>query len=262
HGYLKDTEKRKGILFLLGVSYLSATSKNLNFGEKFLRSHFLQTWNPSDGLSDVCDLKCDEKNPDMVQSMGKPVIYFYPKKEQKVSVKVEIRDGDFVTTYPKYDKGKKGWDIVAYPDGSLKDEADGQQYSYIYWTGMSKGFKADLSEGFVVRGEDTRKFLQETLKKLGLTPREYNEMIVYWLPYMERHKYNVIKFLASEYTDYAKMEITPKPDSLLRVFMVFKEFGEKPNIKEQKLPPPFVRKGFSVVEWGGSEIGGEWSVFK
>ena len=47
------------------------------------------------------------------------------------------------------------------------------------------------------------------------------------------------------------MEITPVPDSILRVHMVFKRIEEPVEIREQTLKP-FTRKGFTVVEWGGS----------
>jgi len=80
----------------------------------------------------------------------------------------------------------------------------------------------DLTKGFVVRGEDTAIFLQQMLSRMGLTPKEYNEFIVYWYPQMKNNKYNLIHFAGEEYTDLAKLTITPKPDSILRVFMVYK----------------------------------------
>jgi hypothetical protein len=47
--------------------------------------------------------------------------------------------------------------------------------------------------------------------------------------------------------------ITPKPDSELRVFMVYKPLKKKIDLPEQKLQP-FERRGFTVVEWGGSKV--------
>ena len=51
----------------------------------------------------------------------------------------------------------------------------------------------------------------------------------------------------------AKLEITPNPDSVLRVFMVYKPLEEKNEIEEPVLES-FDRNGFTVVEWGGTEI--------
>jgi hypothetical protein len=248
---------------LVGLNYISngTSGTQVNLSDRFVQANFQQPWESSGELSSKCNLTCDETEPGMVPGVGKPVIYLYPQKEQRVQVQVEIKNGHFVTTFPKYDEQKKGWDVIASPDGTLKNVADNQEYSYIYWTGTSAALKPDLSEGFLVKGEDTAQFLRKTLKQLGMNAKEYNEMIVYWLPYMERHKYNLIKFLGKEYTDIASMKISPKPDSTLRVFMVFKEVSADTKVKEQKLPATFKRNGFSVVEWGGSELDGEWSVF-
>ena len=100
---------------------------------------------------------------------------------------------------------------------------------------------------------------QEMLADMGLTSYEYNELIVYWLPYMEHHKYNLIHFAGEEYTRIAPMEITPTPDAIKRVFMVFKELDEPIDIAPQVIES-FDRSGFTVVEWGGAEIGGDWKV--
>ena len=66
-----------------------------------------------------------------------------------------------------------------------------------------------------------------------MTPREYNEFIVYWYPKMMNNKYNLIHFATDKYTETAPLEITPKPDSMLRVFMVMKPLEEKIEIEAQ-----------------------------
>ena len=40
---------------------------------------------------------------------------------------------------------------------------------------------------------------------------------------MQDNSYNLITFQAKAYTDVAKLHITPEPDSILRVFMAYKE---------------------------------------
>ena len=110
-----------------------------------------------------------------------------------------------------------------------------------------------IDTGFVVSGKETEKFLKEKLAYMGLTPKEYNEFIVYWLPQMKNNPYNLISFIGEDYTETAKLKIEPKPDSCLRVFMVYKPLEKPIEIKEQQLSS-FKRKGFSVVEWGGSKI--------
>jgi hypothetical protein len=73
----------------------------------------------------------------------------------------------------------------------------------------------------MVENQDIVPFLQEKLAYLGLTPKEYNEFIVYWRPQMKQYPWNFISFVGQEYTSQAELFITPKPDQIQRVFMVF-----------------------------------------
>jgi hypothetical protein len=187
---------------------------------------------------------CD--NDDTVEK--KPVIYLYPETATEVDVKLDYA-GKLTCTYPKY---QNGWNVIAEPDGTLKDVKTGKEYSYLFWEGESK-VKYDLSKGYVVKGEDTAEFLQEKLAQIGLLPKEYNEFIVYWLPEMEDNPYNLITFQNEVYTNSAVLTVNPKPDSVLRVFMAYKEL-ERPIKIESPEITPFERIGFTVVEWGGTEI--------
>ncbi len=177
----------------------------------------------------------------------KPVIYLYPEEESAVSVKLFL-DGNLTCTYPAYNDG---WYVTAMPDGTLVD-AKGQMYNYLYWEGETSA-RWDMTEGFCVRGEDTAAFLEDALEKLGLTRREANEFIVYWLPLMEQNPYNIISFQTECYTDAAKLEVIPAPDTVIRVFMTFKASDYMIRILPQRLTAP-ERTGFTVVEWGGTEV--------
>ena len=177
----------------------------------------------------------------------KPIIYIYPEKEMDVTVKLG-NENILTTTYPKYNNG---WTVKASPDGTLK--YNGKNYYGLYWEGKNQ--KVDIkNDGFIVKGSDTSKFLEEKLSILGLNEREANEFIIYWLPKMEHNKYNYIRFATKEEIDsYMPLEITPKPDSVIRIIMDFKALDEKIDIQEQKLTTP-QRNGYTVVEWGGREI--------
>ena len=70
---------------------------------------------------------------------------------------------------------------------------------------------------------------------------------------MQNNPYNLIAFQQEAYTDIAELNISPKPDSELRIYMTFEALDE-PVESEITMPEPFVRDGFTVVEWGGSEL--------
>ena len=182
---------------------------------------------------------------------AKPVLYLYPEYELDVSVKLAFQ-GSLTVTYPTYNDG---WNVRAYPDGHLINKTDGLEYSYLFWEGVPKTAPQwNLNEGYCVAGADTASFLQKTLSELGLTPREYNEFIVYWLPQMQDNPYNLITFQWEEYESLAPLTIYPTPDSVLRVFMVFAPLEKPVDITSPALRAPFVRNGFTVVEWGATKI--------
>ena len=166
-----------------------------------------------------------------------------------VSVALDYR-GTLPTTYPAY--GETGWSVTAMPDGTLINHADGKEYSYLFWEGESET-DYDMTRGFVVKGADTAAFLQAILSHMGLLPREYNEFIVYWLPRMEQTPFNLITFQTEPYTESAKLAISPKPDSMLRVFMAYQALDAWIDVTPPVLPE-FERKGFTVIEWGGCEV--------
>jgi hypothetical protein len=178
---------------------------------------------------------------------AKPVIYLYPETETEVSVDLQLT-GDFTFTYPQYNNG---WKVTARPDGTIL--SNGKEYSYLFWEGIFEDFPVDFKEGFVVKGSESAEFLQQVLSKMGLTPKEYNEFIVYWAPKMQENEYNKVYFAKEEYEEAAKLTISPTPDSILRVFMVYEKAEEGTVLPPQKIEP-FERKGFTVVEWGGKLI--------
>lgn len=185
--------------------------------------------------------------------IDKPVIYLYPEITTDVTVELDY-DGTLIADYPPYDESIGGWQVTAQPDGTLTNHADQQEYSYLFWEGVpATPIDWDLSQGFVVKGSETREFLQEKLVEIGLTPREYNEFIVYWYPKMKDNPYNLIQFAGTQYTDTAPLTITPEPDSTLRVFMVYKPLSRPVDVTPQTFTP-FTRTGFTVVEWGGTEV--------
>lgn len=183
------------------------------------------------------------------ETVKKPIIYLYPTTETEVSVKLGNAE-KLTTTYPKYEDG---WKVIAKPNGDLKDIKSGKSMYSLYYE-AENDISTTIQEGFIVKGEDISKFMEEKLEILGLTEREAQEFIIYWLPVLEANKYNYIRFATREEIDEnMPLEIEPKPDTTIRVIMIFKGLDEEIKVKEQKLITP-ERHGFTVVEWGGVEV--------
>ena len=190
---------------------------------------------------------CRKTPPDDDSLTAKPVIYLYPETETEVTVELTY-NGELTSTYPAY---HGGWQVTAFPDGTLIDET-GREYYCLFWEGVND-IDYDFSEGFSVKGEDTAVFLEDALKKLGLTDKEAEEFIIYWLPKMENNPYNLIAFQTECYTENAELTVTPAPDTVIRVFMAWKGMDGQIDIPAQELSAP-ARTGFTLVEWGGTEL--------
>jgi hypothetical protein len=192
----------------------------------------------------------DVKLKEFIIELEKPVIYIYPEKDTMVHVQLNYQ-GELLHTYPSYPDS--GWMVKAQSNGTLWDQK-GQEYYALFWEGTPD--KELLpSDGFVVSGKETATFLEEQLAFLGLNRREANEFIMYWLPRMEGNAYNFIHFASDKYNEMAQLKINPEPETLIRVMMLTKSLKQKIEVPVQDLAPlRRERKGFTVVEWGGSII--------
>lgn len=165
--------------------------------------------------------------------------YFYPETDIRVTAKAAY---PLTCSYPV-----GVWRITAHPDGILLGE-NGLEYDCLFWEGSDpSGFP--LEEGFCIPGSDTAAFLEDALAKQGLNRREAGDFLRFWLPRMEGSAYNRICFR----TDAAGLELSPAPDTHIRVFMLWMPLEEPVDIVPQTLTAP-ERTGFTVVEWGGSEL--------
>lgn len=186
--------------------------------------------------------------------VAKPAIYLYPTQEQKITVQLDFK-GQLGTTYPKYNQG---WNVLAKPNGEILNIADNRKYTYLFWEGEAKFAESHFNyqSGFVVPKYELDKFLLEKLTYIGLNNTEINDFIVYWLPQMEKNEYNLVHFFINDNIDNsAFLNVNPKPESEIRIFMEYKSVDKAYKIEEQKLPK-IERKGFTLVEWGGG-ISGE-----
>lgn len=184
--------------------------------------------------------------------MDKPVIYAYAPVSAPIHIDLELK-GEMLFTYPTY---QKGWDFTTNENGEIK--MNNQQYKYLFWEGETviNNNQMNWNEGFVVKKENLLTFFEEKLTAMGLSSIEQQDYITYWVPLMNKNEKNYIHFIFNEeYNEYANISITPKPDNMFRVFMLWMNaahFNEV-NIPEQTIPS-FKREGFTIVEWGGSQL--------
>lgn len=208
-----------------------------------------------------CNLTCDIFNRnnwcktlanqgDGNYCLYKPVIYLYPKEKTLVDVSVET-SGKVVVSDPLYPIG--GWkNVLAYPDGKLiyKDK----EYRELFYESSISNIKAPEG-GIVVKKKNIEKTLKDLTNKLGLIPNEQKELIDFWMmklndlnsPYMF---ISIVDRQEKEKTD--KININPKPDTIIDFLLYFKPLGKFVETKPLELPQTAKRIGFTSVEWGGT----------
>lgn len=129
-------------------------------------------------------------------------------------------------------------------------------YPYIYWAGASlvRSFPKRISEkGWIVRRENLEQVLTEKLTFIGLNQQEKTDFLEYWLPKLKsqnKHFYRLTFLQNAELNDLFPMTITPKPTSLIRVFLDWETLETETRIPAQNLIK-YNRNGFFAVECGG-----------
>jgi hypothetical protein len=188
----------------------------------------------------------------------KPVIYLYTDKDLTASVKINPM-GEFTFTYPVY---KNGWEVKINAGGMLTDLKSNKNYPYLFWEAESSDLFYTMSgntiPGFVINTDSTVQFLEEKLALLGLNSTEMTDFITFWGPIIEQKDFALIQFVVDDAydTQIAGLEITPKPDAIRRVYILCSPIDD--SVVGMDVVPQnftnFERKGFTVVEWGGTEI--------
>jgi len=184
-------------------------------------------------------------------SILKPMIYLYPDSAMPVDVRIGPVSS-LAMAYPKDDSGM--WQVQAYPDGRLVERKTGKEFYGLYWEG--KNWTPPSSDtGVVVRGSEFPRALDSLLELKGLNYRERQECVTFWMHSLVNSPWVMIQFFDQEFAKAHPLDISPAPTTLLRVALSFRKLTEPVSLHPPVLVKP-LRRGFTVVEWGG-QIKGE-----
>jgi len=198
----------------------------------------------------------------IITTVDKPVIYVYSPESTACQIMLAPKS-ELTFTYPAYNKT---WDFRTSSNGQLK--MGDRSYPYLFWEGETSNLTyqqngeeegvCELHKAFQIQTDSTISFLENQLDKFGLNATEKTDFITFWGPRMMGNKYALVQFLWDE--DYASkiagLTMHPKPESSLRLFMLFTSLDQQSS--SYKTTPPnfkgFTRNGLTLVEWGGSQI--------
>lgn len=209
---------------------------------------------PSRGLIAICSevtiVDFDRSGP--IFTVRKPVIYLYPEETTRVAVRVSPT-GSFIAQYPEVQNGT--WEVVAHTDGTLFDTRSERRFGYLFWEAQSAAHLAlDAKRAHLVKSADVETFLEKTLARFGFNDRERTDFISYWIAPLRKNPVSMVQFLVGdECNAYASMSINPRPDTLIRVYVLFQRALANAQVGSPALPE-FKRQRFTAVEWGGVNL--------
>ncbi len=198
--------------------------------------------NCSGELIDVINKLCVKTDSShFPPGVRKPAIYLYPLKKSRIDVSIDV-NGFITESEPCYNSG---WSVIVEPNGLIENK-----YDYLFYEAQLKSIELP-EEGWVVKYSELKKWFDDTLPKLGLNKKEIEQFKDYWLKELKKANYYEIKLLGLEFLEEnMNLIINPKPETVIRLNFYFTPLNEKTDLREPKIVTP-VRKGFTVVEWGG-----------
>lgn len=185
-------------------------------------------------------------------TLKKPVIYAYSDQELAINLTIDPL-GELTFTYPQANNGH--WSGTIHTDGTFS--TNGKNYPYLFWEGERKqSLRPDVTSGFVVNRDEVVPFLEKQLTQMGLNAREQTDFITFWGPIMAQSENGFAHFIFNDdYAYIASLEVSPKPDHVFRVYLLWTPLESGQHISpEPQTIPHIIREGFYIVEWGGSEV--------
>lgn len=176
---------------------------------------------------------------------AKPVVYLYPTTTTNVNVRV---GADVKISDPFYPS--RGWkNVTAQPSGQLTYQ--GKNYDSLFWEGQGYGSYPGIVSGTVVKRSDAAATMWRQLVEQGLNQKETEDLMEFWTDKIPNKPYVRLTWLNTRQMDeLAPLYISPRPDTVIRVFLDMDGFDQPVTLPAQKLTK-IERRGFTVVEWGG-----------
>ncbi|KAF9464631.1 hypothetical protein BDZ94DRAFT_1161638 [Collybia nuda] len=234
----------------------------------------------------------------------KPVIYLFSPDNVDVSVAVTLSpELRFTTMNPivpvqhQPTGHKVHWDIRTQADGTLTEQATGLELSSLFWeadtnlidiqsnhTRLNRPAAQDVddfslsncdvsdSDSVTLPVSEVTGYLEKALTGLGLHTEARTSFITFWLPSFLKHKYVALRFIPqATFSRIAPIDIIPKPDIVIRVFMIFKGVSDlsywPSSVKRARYDVTFWARIvgvdpvaawndelFRVLEWGAMEV--------
>ena len=175
----------------------------------------------------------------------KPAIYIYPEEDSQFQVQLIFKNGTKITkSIPEYNSG---WDVLVEKSGRIDSK-----YDYLFYEASIKMMPSrQVGTGWCIPQKNLKTKLNDLLLKIGLNEQETNEFLDYWLNRLKDYKYYKIFPVVNEQLDeLVELKITPQPKTIFRILFFFQGCENFVKLSSPQIKN-FVRKGTTVIEWGG-----------
>lgn len=211
-----------------------------------------------------CSKKNKQTSHRKERTTGMPIITLYGSNVRfrcsvspgsAVATQNDTQDLQITTTYPRMNlkaatsTGNQTWSDRDAWCGHVVDVATGKiqlldncatkrHYHHLFWegratTGLRFPFDCDA---FVVPAQCSERFLNRVIRDtLRFPVKESNDFITLFLPQMRAKPWNLVQFLANDQVSQhvCQLSIEPRPDRLVRVFMLFQGFDSREHLLQQ-----------------------------
>jgi len=230
------------IISTRAVCYTKTPQQAMSLAVQGLSNEAIQRYScTGDLISNIKAICRNDHFPQFPYGVKKPAVYLYPVERTDIDVRLSV-NGIIDQSDPAY---QSGWHVKADPSGLIDN-----RYEYLFYEARLKQL-ALPQEGWVVEYRSLNAWFDTILIKLGLNEKEKNHFKEYWLRELPVSGYYEIKLLETAFLkEHMALLINPQPDTLIRLNFHFRPLQKSMPIKAPVIIEP-VRKGFTVVEWGG-----------
>lgn len=176
----------------------------------------------------------------------KPNIYLYPIKDTRITVNFNM-PALLTKTIPSY---HKGWQVIASPDGQLKDTENGTYYDYLFYESMTDTALFTYNSGWVIHSDTREEQFRTILSEYGFNEREIADFVEFWKEKLDSGiDYVMYPQLPAVVNSAMPIQVSPEPAHSFRLWFAFETFqGNTPALP---VISKMDRRGYMLVEWGG-----------